>query len=60
MLWVAGEKDAVISLKGARRSAEFYGADFLSIPNAGHDLMMESGQAETAAKIEVWLSAKGL
>jgi len=60
MLWVAGEKDAVISLRGARRSAEFYGADFLAVPNAGHNLMMESGQAETAAKIEAWLSAKNL
>jgi alpha-beta hydrolase superfamily lysophospholipase len=60
MLWVAAEKDAVISLKGARQSAEFYGADFLGVPNAGHNLMMEAGEAETAAKIEAWLSAKGL
>lgn len=60
MLWVAAEKDAVISLNGARKSAQFYGADFLSIANAGHNLMMERNAAQTAAKIEAWLSARGL
>ena len=60
MLWAAGEMDAVISLEGARRSAEFYGADFLGVPVAGHNLMMEASQADTLAKIEAWLSAKTL
>jgi pimeloyl-ACP methyl ester carboxylesterase len=60
MLWVAAEKDAVISLKGASQSARFYGAEFLSVPNAGHNLMMEANHAATAHQIERWLSAKGL
>ncbi len=60
MLWVAAEKDAVITLPGARRSAEFYGADFISVPNAGHNLMMERGHAETLGRIEAWFAAKAL
>ena len=60
MLWVAAEKDAVISLKGARDSAAFYGAALMVIPGAGHNLMMEHNQAQTLAQIEAWLSAKGL
>jgi alpha-beta hydrolase superfamily lysophospholipase len=30
VLWVVAEKDAVISLNGARKSARFYGAGFLA------------------------------
>lgn len=58
MLWVAGENDAVVSLAGARRSAAFYGADFLVAPGGGHNLMMEAANADTAAQIAAWLLAK--
>ncbi len=58
MLWVAGEKDAVLTLKGARRSARFYGAEFRSIPEAGHNLMMEQNNVQTLEGIETWLSQK--
>ena len=60
MLWVAGEKDAVITSKGARRSAQHYGAEFLSIPDAGHNLMMERNNAHTLDGIETWLARLGL
>ena len=60
MLWIAAEKDAVITLAGARKSAAFYGAEFLMIPDAGHNLMMEHNQARTLDQIEAWLAAKGL
>lgn len=56
MLWLGAERDAVVSLKGARASAEFYGADFLCIADAGHNLMMESNHKETALKIDSWLA----
>jgi pimeloyl-ACP methyl ester carboxylesterase len=56
MLWVAGEKDAVVSLKGARKSAAYYGADLMIAPNAGHNLMMEANNVDTARRIEAWLS----
>ena len=39
MLWVTGERDAVITLKGSRRSAAYYGADFHVVPGAAHNLM---------------------
>jgi pimeloyl-ACP methyl ester carboxylesterase len=60
MLWLAGEKDAVISLNGARKSAQFYGADFVSVPDAGHNLMMERDYVAQAQRIDAWLSSKGL
>lgn len=58
MLWIAGERDAVITLEGSRRSAAFYGADFLPVAAAGHNLMMEKSYVETANAIDVWLSAR--
>lgn len=57
MLWVAAENDAVVSLSGAKKSAAFYGADFLSVPNTGHNMMMERSFRETALGIDNWLSA---
>lgn len=56
MLVLAGEKDAVVSVEGLRRSAAHYKADFVVVPNAGHNLMMEKSYRETAEKIETWLS----
>ena len=55
MLWLGAEKDAVISLDGARKSAAFYGAEFALIENAGHNLMMEWNYRETAMLLHDWL-----
>ena len=60
MLWVAGDRDAVITLEGARRSAAFYGADFHVVAEAGHNLMMEKSYVETAGVIDAWLTDRGL
>ncbi|SFU12655.1 Lysophospholipase, alpha-beta hydrolase superfamily [Pseudovibrio denitrificans] len=60
MLWVSAEKDAVISSKGARKSAEFYHADFIEIEGNGHNLMMESNYASTVSHIHDWLEQKQL
>ena len=60
MLWVTGERDAVITLKGSRRSAAYYGADFHVVPGAAHNLMMEKSNPETAAYIDRWLTARVL
>lgn len=57
ILWLGAEKDAVISLKGARNSAEFYGADFHLVEGSGHNLMMEKTYAETAQQVDRWLAA---
>ena len=58
ILWLGAEKDAVVGLKGARKSAEFYGADFRLVEGVGHNLMMEKNYAETAKEIDHWLTTK--
>ena len=55
MLILAAEKDAVVSLKGLKASAEHYGAELLPISNSGHNLMMEATAPETVKKIDNWL-----
>jgi pimeloyl-ACP methyl ester carboxylesterase len=58
MLVLAGEKDAVVSVEGLRKSAAHYKADFVVIPGAAHNLMMEKSYRETALSIDAWLAEK--
>ncbi len=60
LLWLAGEIDAVIGVEDERRSAECYHADFVVVPNAAHNLMLEHNYRETAATIQDWLSKRGI
>ena len=55
MLILAGEKDAVVPVEGLSESAKHYHADFVVIPEAGHNLMMEKSYKETAQEINDWL-----
>jgi len=55
LLWLAGEADALISEPESRRSAAHYRAEYVSVPCAGHDIMMEKGYRETAETIHRWL-----
>jgi len=55
LLWLTGERDVTISMPGAARSAEFYQAEHLIVPEAGHNLMMEASCRETARAIAEWL-----
>ena len=55
MLWLTGEQDAVISVPGATRSAAFYQAEHIVVPEAGHNLMMDVGYWETARSTVEWL-----
>lgn len=55
MLWVAGEIDALVGEKAQRRSAEYYGADFIVASGAAHNLMMEHNYRRTAETIHQWL-----
>lgn len=57
MLLYAGEIDAVIELETLRRSAQFYGADFMVAEAAGHNLMMAHNYYLTAEQIYQWLAA---
>ena len=54
-LWLAGELDAVATVAGLQKSAHHYGGDFVIIPGAGHNLMMEHNEAETVKTIHNWL-----
>jgi pimeloyl-ACP methyl ester carboxylesterase len=60
LLWLAGERDAVVSLAGQRRSAAFYDADLIVIDGEAHNLMMEASQEQTARRIHDWLTAQGV
>lgn len=58
MLLLAGEKDAVLSVESLSKSAAHYKADFVVVPGAGHNLMMEKSYLETANAIDDWLIQK--
>jgi len=60
MLWLAGERDAVITVEGLRKSAAYYGKDFIVVPGSGHNLMHHRDQAQTAQGIHDWLVAQGI
>ncbi len=60
LLWLAGECDAVIGVEDERRSADCYQADFIVVPKAAHNLMMEHNYRETAETIHAWLSKHNL
>ncbi|MFZ6031334.1 MAG: alpha/beta hydrolase [Chloroflexota bacterium] len=57
-LLLAGERDAIVTLAGLRQSAAHFGADFVSIPDAGHNLMHAHNAHQTAGLIHNWLSAR--
>lgn len=58
LLWIAGEQDRLITEKGARKSAARIGADYICVPRAAHNLMVEASYAETANNLLNWLDDK--
>jgi pimeloyl-ACP methyl ester carboxylesterase len=58
LLWLAGGADAVLPERLERPSAAYYGADYVVVPGAGHDLMLERSYAETARSIHDWLAGR--
>lgn len=60
LLWLAGEIDTTITVENSRVSAEHYGADFVVVPKAAHNVMMEHNYHETAETIRNWLSKRGI
>lgn len=55
MLWIAGEDDWLLVVEAERRSAAHYGADFIVVPRARHNVMMEHNYRETAEQVHQWL-----
>jgi pimeloyl-ACP methyl ester carboxylesterase len=60
MLWLAGGQDAFFSVGAERRSAAHYGAEFVVVPGAGHNVMMEPTYRQTAEQIHAWLVRQGI
>jgi len=60
LLWLAGEKDAVVTVEHERQSAAHYKADFMVIPDSAHNVMMEYNYRETAELIHHWLEKRGI
>jgi pimeloyl-ACP methyl ester carboxylesterase len=60
MLWLAGGSDVLISEPEERRSAAHYGADYMVVDSAGHNLMMERSYRQTAETIRDWLIEQGI
>jgi pimeloyl-ACP methyl ester carboxylesterase len=60
LLWLAGGSDAVISEPEQRRSAAHYGAEYVVVEGAGHNLMMERSYRQTAETIHNWLVEQGI
>jgi pimeloyl-ACP methyl ester carboxylesterase len=60
LLWLAGEIDAVSKLENERKSAAHYQADFVVVPDAAHNIMMEHNYRKTAKAIHNWLNECGV
>ena len=60
VLVVGGTKDKVVPLRSTRRTADALGATMLTIENAAHELMLDRGWEEVAAKVAGWLNANGV
>lgn len=60
LLWIAGGADALLPEPLQRRSAAYYHADYVVVPGAGHDIMLEDTYRETARAIHEWLVKQGV
>jgi pimeloyl-ACP methyl ester carboxylesterase len=60
LLWLAAERDAAVSVENERTSAEHYHADFVVVPEAAHNIMMEYNYRETAETIYRWLRKQAI
>lgn len=56
LLWLAGAVDTLIDEKAEAKSARHYGADYVVVPGAGHNVMMEKSWRETAVTMHNWLA----
>jgi len=60
LLWLAAEKDTLISAQGAARAAAFYKATFVLVKDTGHDVMLEESSASTANTVHEWLTERDI
>jgi pimeloyl-ACP methyl ester carboxylesterase len=60
LLWVAGEDDPLLVEPAERRSAAYYGADYVVAAGARHNVMMEHNYRDTADQVHRWLDTRGI
>lgn len=58
MLWLGGAADTLIRESAESQSARHYGAEYVCVPAAGHNVMMEKGFREAAKQVHEWLAAQ--
>ena len=54
-LMIAAEHDLVVPAEAVRRSASYFGSDYLFVPGRSHNLVLEPRWRETADRIKSWL-----
>jgi pimeloyl-ACP methyl ester carboxylesterase len=54
-LVVGAEDDLVVPAEAARRTADYFGADYLFLHGRGHSMVVEPRWRETASRIARWL-----
>ncbi len=54
-LIVGAEADLAIPVQYQRAAAKYYSCDYIEVPEAGHDLMLEKSYRTTAQQIHEWL-----
>lgn len=54
-LMIAAEHDLVVPAEAVRRSAAYFGSDYLFVPGRSHNLVLEPRWRETAGRIRSWL-----
>jgi pimeloyl-ACP methyl ester carboxylesterase len=60
LLWIGGGGDRVIPAWKQRRSAKWYGAEYVEVEGEGHNLMIERSARQTAETIHNWLADQGI
>jgi pimeloyl-ACP methyl ester carboxylesterase len=55
-LMVAAEHDQVVPAEAVRRTAAYFGSDYLFVPGRSHNLILEPRWRETADRIKSWLA----
>ncbi|TDC39758.1 alpha/beta fold hydrolase [Micromonospora sp. 15K316] len=56
MLMVGAENDIVVPADVVRRSADYFGADYLFLPGKAHSMILEPGWRQTADRLLSWLA----
>jgi hypothetical protein len=51
----AAENDVVVPAEAIRRSAAYFGSDYLFVRGRSHNVLLEPGWRETAERINTWL-----